>query len=169
MEQDCEIWREFVQGRDKVKSVLARTKFVDDSVETLAGLHFNIQKLTHALNDINNQQPELDLLNEKCSELEKQADSASKTKLQCNMVAINEEWRNLVTGLESRRETLSVLAQHWEQFESQLQALENNLCRGEERAKLIDMVVRSKSQLAETRSNLQVCKLFANVIKISFK
>jgi hypothetical protein len=37
---------------DKVKSLLARTQFSDEPVTSLAGLHFNIQKITHALNDI---------------------------------------------------------------------------------------------------------------------
>lgn len=122
----------------------------------MAGLHFNIQKLTHALNDINNQQSELDLLTEKSNELEKQADPESKTQLQENIKEINDEWRGLVNSLETRRETLSVLAQHWEQFEAQLQLLENNVCRIEEKAKLVDMVIRSKPQLEETRNNLQV-------------
>lgn len=52
LEQDAEVWRDYCQSLDKVKSVIARTKFTDEPVSTLAGLHFNIQKLSHALNDI---------------------------------------------------------------------------------------------------------------------
>jgi len=52
LEQDAEIWRDYCQTVDKVKSVLARTQFSDEPVTSLAGLHFNIQKITHALNDI---------------------------------------------------------------------------------------------------------------------
>lgn len=156
LEQDFEIWREFVQCRDKVNSVLARTKFVDEPVENLAGLHFNIQKLTHALNDISNQTGSLDFLNEKAGEIESQADAETKKKLSEQMKSTNDEWKDLVGSLESRRETLSVLAQHWEQFETQMQAVESNLTRCEEKVKLIDMVVRSRPQLEETKSNLLV-------------
>lgn len=52
LEQDAEMWKDYCQTLDKVRSVLARTKFTDEPVSTLAGLHFNIQKITHALNDI---------------------------------------------------------------------------------------------------------------------
>lgn len=52
LEQDAELWKEYLQILDKVKSVVARTKFVDEPVSTLAGLQFNIQKISHALNDI---------------------------------------------------------------------------------------------------------------------
>lgn len=52
LEQDVEIWRDYCQTLDKVRSVLARTQFSDEPVTSLAGLHFNIQKITHALNDV---------------------------------------------------------------------------------------------------------------------
>lgn len=52
LEQDAELWKDYLQMLDKVKAVIARTRFTDEPVSTLAGLHFNIQKITHALNDI---------------------------------------------------------------------------------------------------------------------
>jgi nesprin-1 len=52
LEQDAEIWKDYCQTLDKVKAVIARTKFTDEPVTTLAGLHFNIQKISHAMNDI---------------------------------------------------------------------------------------------------------------------
>lgn len=52
LEQDAEMWKDYCQTLDKVKAVIARTKFTDEPVSTLAGLHFNIQKISHALNDI---------------------------------------------------------------------------------------------------------------------
>lgn len=52
LEQNVEVWKDYLQALDKVKSVIARTKFTDEPVSTLAGLHFNVQKIRHALNDI---------------------------------------------------------------------------------------------------------------------
>ncbi|KAK9694281.1 Spectrin repeat [Popillia japonica] len=60
LEQDAEVWKDYCQMLDKVKSVIARTKFVDEPVCTLAGLHFNTQKINHALNDIQNDDVKLD-------------------------------------------------------------------------------------------------------------
>lgn len=52
LEQDAEVWRDYLALLDRVRSVIGRTHFTDEPVTTLAGLHFNIQKITHALNDI---------------------------------------------------------------------------------------------------------------------
>lgn len=52
LEQGAEMWRDFAQTLERVKAVIARTRFTDEPVSTLAGLQFNIQKITHALNDI---------------------------------------------------------------------------------------------------------------------
>lgn len=52
LEQDAEMWKDYCQTVDRVKGVIARSQFSDEPVTTLAGLHFNVQKITHALNDI---------------------------------------------------------------------------------------------------------------------
>nr|CAD7429520.1 unnamed protein product [Timema monikensis] len=52
LEQDTEMWRDYRDTLAKVRGVLARSEFNDEPVTSLAGLHFNIQKLTHGLNDI---------------------------------------------------------------------------------------------------------------------
>jgi nesprin-1 len=52
LEQGADMWRDYGKTLERVKAVIARTRFTDEPVTTLAGLHFNIQKITHALNDI---------------------------------------------------------------------------------------------------------------------
>lgn len=52
LEQSADMWKHYCQAVDKVESVIARSRFVDEPVSTLAGLHFNVQKISHALNDI---------------------------------------------------------------------------------------------------------------------
>lgn len=52
LEQDAEMWKDYCQALDRVRAIVARSKFTDEPVSTLAGLHFNIQKITHALNDV---------------------------------------------------------------------------------------------------------------------
>lgn len=51
LEQDVEVWRDYMQSLDKVRATLARAQFTDEPVSSLAGVHFNIQKIVHALND----------------------------------------------------------------------------------------------------------------------
>lgn len=52
LEQDGETWKSYCQMHEKVKAILARIQFSDEPVANLAGLHFNMQKITHAKNDL---------------------------------------------------------------------------------------------------------------------
>ncbi|XP_074030429.1 muscle-specific protein 300 kDa isoform X10 [Leptinotarsa decemlineata] len=155
MEQDAEIWKDYCQTLDKVKAVLSRTKFTDEPVSTLAGLHFNIQKISHALNDIQNQQLELDLLLERVNEITKQADQRNKQNIQGQSAKVAEEWTSLVSDLESRRDTLTSLAQVWETFEGRWQNFESLLTGIEEKAKHVDCVVRNKEHVVSTRKTIE--------------
>ena len=61
-----------------------------------------------------NQQCEIDLLNERGREITRQSDLANRESIEKQLRNINQEWNDLVSGLESRRDTLTKLAQHWE-------------------------------------------------------
>jgi len=52
LEKEAERWREYQQSIDRVKATIERTKFSDEPVQNLAGLHFNIQKLSHAIGNV---------------------------------------------------------------------------------------------------------------------
>lgn len=52
LDQDAETWRDYCQMCEKILAIIDRIKYIDEPVSNLAGLHFNTQKLTHALNDI---------------------------------------------------------------------------------------------------------------------
>ncbi|XP_012253400.2 muscle-specific protein 300 kDa isoform X14 [Athalia rosae] len=154
LEQGAETWRDYTQTLERVRAVISRTRFTDEPVSTLAGLQFNIQKITHALNDIQNQQFELDLLNERGKEVLDQADAANKSIIQSQLSATTLEWSELVSGLEGRRSALEALSRHWEDLESRWAATEAKLNATEERNKLIDSVVRSKQHLVDTTKSL---------------
>lgn len=122
----------------------------------MSKLHSDIKKLTQAMNEMSNQTPELESLNEKGNEIIKRADTTGKDKYKKELKKINEEWQKLCTDLEGRREALNNIAQLWEQFETYLQKFDSNLSKAEERVKLIETAVRSKSQEDEARNNLVV-------------
>lgn len=53
LEKDAAAWKEYQQLAERVKGVLARATFeVDGPVEDLAALQFGLQKIAHALNDL---------------------------------------------------------------------------------------------------------------------
>lgn len=52
LEKENELWREYQQSVERVKATIERSKFTDEPVQNLAGVHFNIQKLTHAIGNV---------------------------------------------------------------------------------------------------------------------
>lgn len=53
LELDADAWKEYGQMHARVANVVKRVKFdEDESVSNLAGLHFAMQKIGHALNDV---------------------------------------------------------------------------------------------------------------------
>ncbi|XP_012271233.1 nesprin-1 isoform X8 [Orussus abietinus] len=154
LEQGAETWRDYQQSLERVGAVIGRTRFTDEPVTTLAGLQFNIQKITHALNDIQNQQFELDLLNERGVEVLRQADPTNKKIIEAQLAGTTAEWKELVSGLEGRRDALEALSRHWEELETRWTLTEARLNAIEERNKLVDTVVRSKQHLCDTVKSL---------------
>ncbi|XP_075225316.1 muscle-specific protein 300 kDa isoform X2 [Lycorma delicatula] len=155
LEQDVEIWKDYLQSLDKVKASLSRAQFDDEPVTTLAGLHFNIQKVTHAQNDTQSHQSELDLLNERGAEIIKRADEQNKLAVEKDLAEISAEWNQLVNGLEARRDNLTKLALQWEEFETKMQAFESRISTAEEKSKHIDTTVRSKTHSIEVKQAVE--------------
>ncbi|KAL3268198.1 hypothetical protein HHI36_007323 [Cryptolaemus montrouzieri] len=153
MEQSGEIWKEYCQSLDKVKSVISRTRFIDEPVSTLAGLHFNIQKISHALNDIQNQQFDLDLLLQRVSEISQQADERNIKNIEKQSREVSNEWASLISDLEVRRETLTKLAQIWDTFEGRWQNFESLLTGIEERSKHVETIVRNKEHELQSEAD----------------
>ncbi|XP_068085330.1 muscle-specific protein 300 kDa [Anabrus simplex] len=155
LEQDVEIWRDYCHALDKVQSVLERSQFTDEPVSTLAGLQFNLQKIEHAINDIQNQQSEIDLLNERAREITRQADPSNRETINMQVKNMNTRWTELTDGLESRKDTLHKLSLNWEEFEKKHQNFESLVNANEEKARHIDTIVRSKPQTVEVKQTLQ--------------
>ncbi|XP_039285327.1 nesprin-1-like [Nilaparvata lugens] len=133
LEQDSEVWKDYLQSLDKVKATLARAKFDDEPVTTAAGLQFNIQKINHALTDtqVNN------------FEVSKELES------------VTSDWNQLIHDLENRRDTLSKFATQWEEFDNKIHAFELLVSSSEEKEKNIDCAVRSKSHSVEVKQSIE--------------
>ena len=113
-----------------------------------------------------NQQFELDLLNERGQEVLRLADINNKKAIESQLSEINLQWRELVSGLEGRRDALEALSRHWEDLEAQWALIESRLIATEEKSKLVDTVVRSKQHLHDTVKVLEVSNNFSNTDKI---
>ncbi|XP_017768073.1 PREDICTED: nesprin-1 [Nicrophorus vespilloides] len=165
LEQVAESWKDYCGTLDKVKAVVARSQFTDEPVSALAGLHFNIQKIEHVLNDINNQQGELDLLRERASEILQHADERNRKTIEQQLSDVTGEWTKLVSTLESRKDIMNKLAGVWETFEGRCQHFESLLTGIEERSKHVDTVVRNKQHVITTYKSIEELLSEANSLK----
>lgn len=52
LEQDAASWKDYCAMYEKVKSLLDRIAFNDEPASTLAGIHFSLQRICHAQNDL---------------------------------------------------------------------------------------------------------------------
>lgn len=105
---------------------------------------------------LQNQQFELDLLKERGEGIVKLANPRNVTIVQKQLVEIDKEWRDQVSNLENRHETLSALSKHWEQLENRWTWIDTRLNAIGEKSKLMDTVVRSKQHLQDTYKSIQV-------------
>lgn len=95
-------------------------------------------------------------MNERGKEILRQADETNRKTIENQMEEISSDWRDLVSGLEGRRNTLEALYEHWEQFETQWTNVEARLNEIEERNKFTQTIVRSGEYLLDTIGVLNV-------------
>lgn len=112
--------------------------------------------ITQKKNHFQAQQSEIDLLNQRAQEILRQADQHNSQIIESKNTELNREWSDLLNNFENRRETLTTLAERWEEFEKQLHLFETTLIRLEERSKHVDPIVRSRRQLEDTKNAIQV-------------
>lgn len=105
----------------------------------------------------------MDLLNERGREVLRLADINNKKTIEAQLSEINSKWRELVSGLEGRKNALEALSRHWEDLEAQWTLIETRVTATEEKNKLIDTVVRSKQHLHDTVKALEVSNDFSKI------
>ena len=82
------------------------------------------------------------------------ADADNKKTIEAQISETSAEWKELVSGLEGRRDALEALSKHWEDLEAQWSLIESRLNATEEKSKLLDTVIRSKQHLRDTMKAL---------------
>ncbi|XP_070067948.1 muscle-specific protein 300 kDa isoform X8 [Drosophila takahashii] len=169
LEKEAERWREYQQSIDRVKATIERTKFSDEPVQNLAGLHFNIQKLSHAIGNVQSQNSDLALVNQQAQSLIRQADARNRQLIEQDNAGLNRSWQDLVRSLEQRRDNLQQLAEHWDGFENSLHAWEKAIGRLEDKFRNVDPTVRSRRHLEDTKNAIQELREESNQLKSSHK
>uniref|UniRef100_A0A8D8Q2T6 Nesprin-1 n=1 Tax=Cacopsylla melanoneura TaxID=428564 RepID=A0A8D8Q2T6_9HEMI len=172
LEQTEEVYRTLQSSLDKARSLISSCQVEEEPVASLQLVHANIQKLTHACNRVQENQPTIDLLNDVWKEIKPKADQESETVIEDQIDKINEQWNTLVADLDTRREKLTDLAEQWEQLDKLISTSQTVLKEVENQVEQCDGVVHSVAMLTQNKSELESLKQTvdsekANVAKIS--
>ncbi|KAL4710682.1 hypothetical protein ACJJTC_003318, partial [Scirpophaga incertulas] len=99
LEQDLEIWKDFCQLVDKIKAILDKNNIEDAAVTSIDELRVHLEKLNHAKNDLENQQPLLDVVRERARELCSGADAASGERVEQRTRELADQWDVVCEGM----------------------------------------------------------------------
>lgn len=95
-------------------------------------------------------------MNQKATELLREADPKNRQKIEKENLEINAAWNKFINDLEGRRDKLNSVANQWDTFEKKLNSFENQIIRLEERSRHVELIVRSRRQLEDTKNVIQV-------------
>lgn len=95
-------------------------------------------------------------MNERGREVLRLADINNKKTIESRISETSSEWKDLVSGLEGRRDALEALSKHWEDLEAQWSIIEAKINAIEEKSRLLDTVIRSKQHLLDAIKALRV-------------
>lgn len=103
-------------------------------------------------------QNKLETLNKRAQELMRLADSVNHTQIDDEISDLNTDWNKKLHELENNIETLTVLDNHWQDFEKRVKQLESQLNNLEEKVSNTEFVIKSKQHLLDTKDLYQVSK-----------
>lgn len=101
-------------------------------------------------------QTKLEQLNRRAQELIRLADSTNHAQIDDEITDLNNDWDKKLNDLQNHIETLTILSNHWKDFEKRVESLEKQLNRLEERNTNADLVIKSKQHLIDTKDIYQV-------------
>ena len=95
-------------------------------------------------------------MNQQAQGLIRQADSHGRQLIEKENADLNKLWNDLIRGLENRRDNLQNVAERWDDFENRLHNSQKDLGRLEDKLRNVDLVVRSRRHLEDTKNAIQV-------------
>lgn len=103
---------------------------------------------------------ELEALNQRTQEILRKADATNHQQIEAETAQLNADWNKKLTDLENHIETIRGLCEHWQGFDKRVHSFENQLTRLDERNRNVDLVVKSKQHLDDTKNVYQVSDRF---------
>uniref|UniRef100_A0A2A4K817 Calponin-homology (CH) domain-containing protein n=1 Tax=Heliothis virescens TaxID=7102 RepID=A0A2A4K817_HELVI len=155
LEQDLEIWKDFCQLVDKIKAILDKNDIQDEPVTSVDALRLHLEKLNHATNDLENQQPLLDVVRERARELCSGADAASGERVEQRTRELADRWNVACEGLAKRAATADQQLHRWNQLLDAQRTLGAAITAASDRLRQLDANPSTRRRAVDTRHALQ--------------
>ncbi|CAG4999353.1 unnamed protein product, partial [Parnassius apollo] len=155
LEQDLEIWKDFCQLVEKIKAILDKNDIQDETVTSVDALRMYLEKLNHARNDLENQQPLLDVVRERARELCSGADAASGERVEQKTRELADRWNVACEGLAKRATTADSQLQRWTQLLDTQRSLASAITAASDRLRQLDANPSTRRRALDTRHALQ--------------
>ncbi|CAK1540777.1 unnamed protein product [Leptosia nina] len=155
LEQDLEIWKDFCQLVEKIKAILDKNEIVEEPVTSVDALRLHLEKLNHAKNDLENQQPLLDVVRERARELSSGADAASGERVEHRTRELAERWNIACEGLAKRAATTDSQLHRWTQLLDSQRSLASSITAASDRLRQLDANPSTRRRAVDTRHALQ--------------
>ncbi|XP_038215060.1 nesprin-1 [Zerene cesonia] len=155
LEQDLEIWKDFCQLVEKIKAILDKNEIPEEAVTSVDALRLHLEKLNHAKNDLENQQPLLDVVRERARELASGADAASGERVEQRTAELAERWGVACEGLAKRAATADSQLHRWSQLLDAQRGLSAAITAATDRLRQLDASPSTRRRAVDTRHALQ--------------
>ncbi|CAH2077111.1 unnamed protein product, partial [Iphiclides podalirius] len=155
LEQDLEIWKDFCQLVEKIKALLDKNDIKDEAVTTVDALRMHLEKLNHAKNDLENQQPLLDVVRERAREICSGADAASGERVEQKTRELADRWNVACEDLAKRATTADSQLQRWTQLLDNQRSLAAAVTAASDRLRQLDASPSTRRRAIDTRHALQ--------------
>ncbi|XP_031632357.1 nesprin-1 isoform X5 [Contarinia nasturtii] len=148
-------WETYRDTLSAIRNILDGIQMRLDPADSLSNIQNNLRNISNILLDLKSKQNKLETANQRAQDLMRLADSLNHTQIYDEITDLNSDWDKKLNELENSIETLTVLSNHWQDFEKRIELFQSQLNRIEEKISNIDFVVKSRQHLLDTKDIYQ--------------
>ena len=154
-EENIKKWKAYCDALEKARTLLLESKYEPEVPSSLPSVKTSIQKIDFQIKQVQGRKTVMDQFAKDAKKIESAADSINRLKISKNSLAIQNEWKIILTGLNETKETLVTLALQWEDFEQKFKSFDNHLTVYNEQFSHIESSFTSIKQMSESQKTLK--------------
>ena len=157
-EENISRWKAYRDNLEKLHSILESLQFEPERPSSLANVKTSIQKVDGQLKAVEGRRTDFEAVTAEGKGLEGAGDTINRARISEELLAVNQQWRELAAGLRERKEALATLALQWEDFDAKYRGFDSLLANYHNKFANVDTTFTSIRQMTEVMKTLKVSK-----------